>query len=101
MLTNTGVPVAARLPPMAGGRSLTEDESARVRADLHALVEREGTQGAVARKLGVSQQTISNVLGGKRAGYSLARSVAHARRIKNVDAWLAGGAAAPPDRPRQ
>lgn len=58
-------------------RALTDDESVRVVEKLREIVSREGDQSKAARKLKVSQQTVSKTLApGATVGMMLARAVA-------------------------
>lgn len=85
-------------------RSLTPKESERVREALRSLLAVEGTQTALAKRLGVSQQALSAVLRGTATGgYALGRAVAQALGAVSPDAWLRGAspkAAAPRIRDR-
>ena len=66
---------------MSSARSLTPEQSGRVRDAIRTLWKKYGTQSLVASELGVSQQTISAVLGGMGAGVALA---AAASRVLHV-----------------
>lgn len=79
-------------------KSLSEPEAQKVRALLAVLVREHGSQTAVSKLIGQSQQHISNAIGGRGVGYALGRAAAHASGIKDFDAWLRGrtqGVAAP------
>lgn len=80
---------------MLRGKSLSGDEAERVRIALADVVRQAGTQTAAAKRLDVTQQTISDVLKGKAAGVGLARRVADALSI-SLDDLLAGRAASSP-----
>jgi len=92
MTTDTIVTVRASVRPMTT-RSLTPKESERVRLALRELLVVEGTQTALAKRLGVSQQALSAVIRGTATGgYALGRAVAQALGARNPDAWLRGAA---------
>lgn len=55
--------------------SLTPEETQAVQDKIQELIRREGSQGAVGRLLGTSQQAISNAVAGQ-IGFALARKVA-------------------------
>lgn len=75
---------------MERSRSLRPEELDRVRAAVRQLIEREGSQVAAARRIGVSQPTLSNALSGLRPpGVALARQVALALGMP-LDALLSG-----------
>lgn len=82
---------------MLRGKSLSKAESDRVRAHLNRLVQTHGTQVAVAKLLGVSQQTVSQVLRGDAAGVVLAKRVADALSL-TFDEVL--GRSTPQDEPK-
>jgi transcriptional regulator with XRE-family HTH domain len=80
---------------VGGGRSLTEKEAENVRAALRELVALHPTQQNLAERLGVKQQTVSAVLGGRaNGGYALARKIAGALG-RHVDGILGGTHKAP------
>lgn len=59
--------------------SLSDEERTIVRAELDRMVLELGTQGAVARLLGVTQQTVSQAIREGKAGFGLGRRIAVAR----------------------
>jgi transcriptional regulator with XRE-family HTH domain len=61
---------------MERGKSLSVEEQQRVREALGELLRKHGTQQALAGKLGVTQQTVSQVLRGLPPGVVVARRVA-------------------------
>lgn len=91
MFTNTPVTVGATLFRVS--RTLLPHETERLRSALRQMLAKEGSQSAVARSIKAKQQHISAVLSGKSSGgYALARAVAEAKSIREVDAWLSGRA---------
>lgn len=74
---------------MAGGRTLTLEESNRVRAALERLRPEFRTQKALADALGMSQQLISYVVNGNPAGLALARRLAEHQGV-SVEDMLGG-----------
>lgn len=75
---------------MERARSLGTHELDHVREAIRRLIEQEGSQIAAARKLGVSQPTLSNALSGLRPpGVGLARRLADALGLQ-LDALLSG-----------
>jgi len=90
MDTDTVVSVAPTVRPMSR-RSLSVPEQELVRTALRVLLEQVETQVALAKLLDVKQQHLSSILAGKSAGgYGLARSVARAMKVTDVDGWLLG-----------
>lgn len=61
-----------------GPRSLSADESRRVRDAVDRLMREAGTQTELARRLGVSSQAISRVRKGEAPGVTIARRIAEA-----------------------
>lgn len=60
-----------------GSKSLSEDEQARVRAQLKELTQRRGEQASLAKRLGVTPQAISKiVLEESDPGVRIARALA-------------------------
>lgn len=92
MLTSTPVTVRATLFAVTQStRSLQPHETERLRAALREMLAKSGSQTALAQSIHAKQQHISAVLSGKSAGgYGLARAVAKAKGIGDVDAWLNG-----------
>lgn len=82
-----------RMTKRQGPRSLSPEESARIRTIVERLVEEAGTQSELARRLGVSSQAISRVMKGEQAGVTLARRIADATgtRIEHLLGGEAGG----------
>ncbi len=80
-----------------GPRSLTPEESQRVRVVLERMIEEVGTQSELARRLGVSPQAVSRVLKGEQAGVTLARRLADAtgQRIEQIIGASGSDTAAP------
>lgn len=71
-------------------KSLAPDDAERVRAALVRFVDAEGSQVAVARRLGVTQQSVSQVISGASApGVVLASKLASATGVA-FDALLSG-----------
>lgn len=76
--------------PEHGSKSLPEPEQRRVREALRRLVESEGgSQTAAAKRLGITQQTVSQVLGGDSPGVKMARAIAAAMQVP-LDELLSG-----------
>lgn len=82
--------ISRTLVRMERSRSLGTHELDHVREAIRRLIAQEGSQIAVAKRLGVSQPTLSNALSGLRPpGVGLARRVADALGIP-LDALLSG-----------
>lgn len=93
LVTTTGLPITggSRLGSMSSGKSLSQDENARVVESVRELLTRfEGNQTKLAPNLGIKQPTLSALLRGQhQAGYALARRVAMLQRV-DVDVLLSG-----------
>jgi transcriptional regulator with XRE-family HTH domain len=88
-------PRVGRMPGPESTRSLSPDESERVRAEVRKLVTRLGTQAHVAEATGLSQQQISLMLKpGAMIGVQSARKVATYLGA-TFDDMLSGSEAAP------
>lgn len=66
---------------VVSSKSLTEQEIRRVRARLGELVEQYESQFQASAKLGISQQTISNILRGASVGRDVAKRIAAHDRV--------------------
>lgn len=78
------------MPSMASHRSLAPEEVGRVLAAVRAVIDEAGSQVAAAKKIGVTQQSLSKYLRGEGApGWAFARLVATARGVE-VDELLTG-----------
>jgi hypothetical protein len=66
-------------------RALTDVESRRVRERMKEIAEEEGSQVSAARRLGISQQVYSRILGGDAVGLYVAKRVAKHDRVSVED----------------
>lgn len=97
-LTATGVDVAwGILATVHGSRAFTPDETENLRARLQELVAAEGRggQGRIAKRLGLTQQAISQAIRGGSLGAQLAKAIAKHDGV-TLDSLLQGAKASEP-----